>query len=172
MSNAGVFQYGILRARGDSVSSHRLTLPIGVFVALGICTVIACANNDVEEDDTQFRQDVIWCEEAASHLEECCGGKFDPHQVECRHYYRKDTGCDQTTITKTDPAFTTDEASCLRKASCQTILANGICARALAAGQARSVNYSVSNGVGGSSSSGTSSSTGGSAAPDAGPVCP
>ena len=143
--------------------------PIGVIVALGICSVIACSNNDVEEDDEQFRQDVIWCEEAASHLEECCGGTFDPHQIECRHYYRKDTGCDQTTIQRTDPAFTTDESNCLRKAPCGEIVANKMCARAQAAGLARSSNYQVNDNL---SSTSSTSSTGGSAAPNAGPVCP
>jgi hypothetical protein len=152
------------------VSSSLLWRTPGVIVALGICSVIACSTNgDVEEDNEQFRQDVIWCEEAASHLQECCGGTFDPHQIECRHYYRRDTGCNQDTIQRTDPAFTIDESNCLRKAACEEIVANKMCSRAQAAGLARSSNYQVNDNP---SSTTSTTSTGGSSAPNAGPVCP
>lgn len=158
-------------------------MPVGALAGIGIALIIACGPNDHEEDDTQFREDVIWCEEAVAHLEECCGAEFDPHQVACRHFYSKDTGCNGTSIQRTDPAYTTTESRCLQHESCASIRNNNVCARALAAGAARTSSYNDQNGTptitlfpdsGGtsssSSSSGTSSSTSGSAT--SGPICP
>lgn len=149
--------------------------------------MMACTNDDHEEDDTQFRQDVIWCEEAVAHLEDCCGATFDARQVECRHYYERNTGCGQTSITRIDPAYTTTETQCIRDQSCEAIRDNQICARALAAGKARTARYE-SNDTTSSTTSGLTSSTSGltsstsgvvssststtSGSANSGPICP
>ena len=132
--------------------------------------MIACGNTEHDEDDTQFRGDVIQCEEAVARLERCCGATFNANVVECRHYYAKDTGCNQTTIDKIDPAFTLDESKCIQDTACDQIVSSNMCARAAAAGAARITKYQSNDNTITSSSS-TTSTTGGSAATNA-PVCP
>lgn len=141
-----------------------MRVPIGMTVGLGIALVMACDDGHTE-DDSQFHEDVIWCEEAAAHLQECCGTAFDPKQIACVHYFEQDTGCGDTTTQTQDPAFTTDESRCLRGQSCDQIRAADICARAMAAGRART-SESSSN-PDGTFSSSTSSGSVGTAA-----VCP
>lgn len=150
----------------------------GVAVAL----IMACDDGH-EEDDTQFRKDVIWCEEAVAHLEECCeASTFNPNQIECRHYYEKDTGCGQTSITRVDPAYTENESDCIRAQSCASLRANKVCERALAAGKARTERYesidigssstTTTSGSVSSSSGGTSSTSTTSGSTTSGPICP
>ncbi len=150
-------------------STSRRRVPVGAAFGLGLALVIACGNSDHDEDDTQFRQDVIWCEEAVAKLEQCCGATFEATNVECRHYYEKDTGCGQTSIERIDPAYTTDESRCLHDTSCDEIRSAGICARATAAGKARVTRYQSDN-ISSSSATSTTSTSGGSSA--TGPVCP
>ena len=155
-------------------SSLPVRIPIGVLAGVVVALIMACNNDGHDEDDTQFRQDVIWCEEAVAHLEECCGGAFDASQIACRHFYSKDTGCGSTDINRTDPAYTIDESKCIRSQSCDAIRGAKVCQRAQAAGSARTFNYH-SNDVpvassGTAPSSSTISSTSGSST--AGPICP
>ena len=142
--------------------------PVGVLVGVGIALVMACGNPDKDEDDSQFREDVIWCEEAVARLQDCCGATFNPTRITCRHYYSKDTGCGQTSIEKIDPAFTLAESRCIQDTSCERIVQADMCNRAMAAGAARITSYS--NSGAGTSGTSTSSTSGGSAA--TGPVCP
>lgn len=165
------------RAREPRVSSSLpMRIPIGVFAGLAVALIMACHDDGHDEDDTQFRQDVIWCEEAVAHLEECCGATFDAHQIACRHFYSKDTGCGSTDINRTDPAYTIDESQCIRSRSCESIRATNMCARAQAAGTARTFNYHsddtpVTTGVS-SSSSGTTTVSSTSGSSTSGPICP
>ncbi|MFO0741676.1 MAG: hypothetical protein U0270_37610 [Labilithrix sp.] len=173
---------------GGVSSSLSRRMPVGVLAGVGVAVMMACTTDDHEEDDTQFRQDVIWCEEAVAHLEDCCGATFDARQIECRHYYEKDTGCGQTSITRIDPAYTTTETQCIRDQSCEAIRGSQICERALAAGKARTARYE-SNNASSSTTSGSlstsgltsSSSTSGvvtsststtSGSANSGPICP
>ena len=147
-----------------------MRIPIGVGAALGVALMMACSADGHDEDDTQFRQDVIWCEEAVAHLEECCGAAFDARQIACRHFYSKDTGCGSTDINRTDPAYTVDESKCIRDQSCDAIRGNKVCERAQAAGAARTTNFHSDDFSSSSSGNGTLSSTSGSTV--SGPVCP
>lgn len=147
-----------------------------MFAGLAVALIMACSDDGHDEDDTQFRQDVIWCEEAVAHLEDCCGATFDASQIACRHFYSKDTGCGSTTINRTDPAYTTDESKCIRSQSCEVIRSTKICERAQAAGAARTFNYHADDIT---PSPGTSSSTSGTAtvsstsgSASSGPICP
>lgn len=148
-------------------SPLRRRIPLGALVGVGVALVIACDNSDHEEDDTQFRADVIYCEEAVARLEKCCGSTFVAQNVECRHYYEKDTGCGSTTIDKVDPAWTVGEATCIHDTTCEQIQKANICQRALQAGRARITSYRSDDTL---NSPTTSSTTSGSAA--TGPICP
>ncbi|MBX3227666.1 MAG: hypothetical protein KIT84_15025 [Labilithrix sp.] len=150
------------------MASLRRRVPVGALLAVGLGVVIACGDPDHDEDDTQFRQDVIWCEEAVARLSECCGATFEPSVVECRHYYSKDTGCGTTEVNRVDPAFTIEESRCIHDTSCDRIVQTNVCQRATAAGKARVTSYR-SDTVSTTSSSTTSTSGGSSAI---GPVCP
>src|SRR5262249_22298212 len=112
-------------------------------VALGVALFLACKNNDDEEDDDQFREDVIWCEDAVAHLAACCPG-FDPTKIACRYYFSHTSGCGTETTTSTEPAFTEDESKCLQHTSCHDLVTNGVCERAADAGAARTTTTTVS----------------------------
>src|SRR5690606_15793979 len=92
-------------------------------------SVLACSSGPDDEDDNQFRTDVLWCEEALARLVTCCPG-FDPRPVECNYYYSYDRGCGPDTMNKVEPAFTTDESRCIRDTPCDALVANGACGRA------------------------------------------
>ena len=104
----------------------------GVFFALSVTVVIACGDDGVEEDDNQFRADVLWCEEALARLTDCCPG-FDARVVECNYYYSFDKGCGSPTTKHVQPALTASESECIRDLSCDQLIATNVCARAQAA---------------------------------------
>jgi len=151
----------------------------GVFFALGVALVLACNNGNDEEDDNQFREDVIWCEEAVARLERCCPG-FDAMKVECRFYYSYNEGCQTATTTRIDPAFTKDESRCIHDTSCDALVAGGVCTRAEQNGAARSSqtsrdlssSSSSSSGVVGGTTSSSSGTSGSTSTPPRGLVCP
>ncbi len=138
-------------------------IPVGVLVALGITLALACNNGHDEEDDDQYREEVIWCEEAAARLEACCGSAFDVRGIECPYYYSYDSGCSGSRSRLIEPAFTSEESRCIRDTSCEAIVANGICKRAQAAGKARTEETSSIDPIANSSTSGSVKT---------GPVCP
>src|SRR5262245_60001452 len=91
----------------------RVTIAVVVTVA-----VVACFKDpNKDEDDNQFRDDVLRCEDALSRLVKCCPG-FDGSRVECNHLYRQESGCGSTTTTHVDPALTIDESRCIADTSC------------------------------------------------------
>ena len=91
-----------------------------------ITLVIACGG---EEDDDQFREDTLTCEEALAHLQECCPG-FDPAAVACRYYYSSNSGCGTTTENHEEPAFDLPESRCIRNKSCADLVGGNVCPRA------------------------------------------
>jgi hypothetical protein len=73
------------------------TLIVGLVLTSGLA-VRAKASTTNEKDDNQFREDVIACEEAVSHVNECCAGLAVQADA-CRysHYFHQsDCGCDST----------------------------------------------------------------------------
>ena len=56
---------------------------VGVLLTSGF-VVRAKASPDVKEDDNNFREDVIVCEEAVAHATACCGTKVQGDA--CRYY--------------------------------------------------------------------------------------
>jgi hypothetical protein len=101
----------------------------GAAFAIGISLLIACGGSGDEEDNNNFRADVIECEDALARLEKCCPS-FDASLVRCQYDYSKNTGCGSTSIDSVKPALTTAESSCIRKASCEEMVKTGICDRA------------------------------------------
>jgi hypothetical protein len=140
-----------------------------VFFALGISAVLACSRDNDEEDDNQFREDVIWCEEAVAHLEKCCPN-FDTTRVACTFYYSYDEGCGTSTTRRTDPAFDKEESRCIRNTTCDALVAQGVCERARDGGAARSSITTTSSSSSGSTSSSSSGTT--ETSPPRPQVCP
>ncbi|MBX3209656.1 MAG: hypothetical protein KF764_31775 [Labilithrix sp.] len=146
----------------------------GVAFALGVALVLACNDNGYEKDDDQFREDVIWCEEAVARLERCCPS-FDAMKIECNYFFSRSEGCSSTTTRRTSPALDEDESRCVIDTSCDALVERGVCERAAAGGDARSsvvtVDHSSStSGFVGGTSSGMTSGSGTSS--QRGPVCP
>jgi hypothetical protein len=83
-------------------------------VSLAIGMVLACGN---------IRQDEFICENAVSHLQECCAG-FDPGRIVCSY----DTGCEGTTF----PELDSTQGQCILADSCQALVQNGVCDRVAA----------------------------------------
>lgn len=89
-------------------------LPGALVLALLFLLVSSRGASGLREDDLQ-------CEQAASHLEECCPG-FDVTKLSCAF----SSGCGDTRYT----AFSIAESECIQDTDCKTLIANGVCARA------------------------------------------
>ena len=142
--------------------SRPLKLPaVGVCFALGIAAVLACNGGHDQEDDNQFRDDVLWCEEAVARLQRCCPN-FDVRRIACQYYYSFDEGCGTSSTRKIEPAYTKSESACVRERSCDALVNEGICTRAQEQGNARSSTQITSTSSTSSSGSTGFSSTSGS----------
>ena len=108
-------------------------IPPGVLFALGVIAFLACksdATKDDEEDDNQFREDVIQCEEAIARLERCCPD-FDGARVLCNYFFKLDTGsCGPSTTDTVHPALSLPESRCVLDTSCEDLVGKDVCARA------------------------------------------
>ncbi len=80
---------------------------------IGALIVVYGCSND-------FRADVLRCEEAVAHLQECCIGLAVPESV-CEY----DEGCGDETF----PNITEELSECIRSLSCGEIIAGGECTR-------------------------------------------
>jgi hypothetical protein len=82
---------------------------------------------DSDTDDNQFREDVLSCEEAVAHLEECCP-ELRASNVECKYYYHRDEGCyGPDTTTRIEPDIGLRESRCIRDLTCEGIASQGLC---------------------------------------------
>jgi hypothetical protein len=70
---------------------------------------------------SMISHDEFECEQAVSHLVECCPG-FNSERLTCSD----SGGCGE----QGDPALPVDEASCIQKHDCASLVASGLCARA------------------------------------------
>ena len=68
-----------------------------------------------------MRQDELDCEEAVSHLQECCPS-FNSRNIECLYV----SGCE----TSTYPAISIQQSQCIRSEACTALVASGVCNRA------------------------------------------
>lgn len=67
-----------------------------------------------------FRQDELECEEAVTHLTDCCPG-FNPTKINCTH----EAACDLQNVT----ALPVLESQCILRESCETIVKTKVCDR-------------------------------------------
>jgi hypothetical protein len=110
-------------------------LAIGGVAAVVVSLLVTShASNDVDDDDN-FREDVLMCEEAAAHLSSCCPGITYP-DLKCRHrvFHEEDHGCTTSTVRheETHPAIPLAESRCIRAMSCRELVDNDVCERARA----------------------------------------
>ena len=68
-----------------------------------------------------IRQDEFSCEDAVSHLVQCCPG-FTGNNVYCEY----ESGCGSATY----PDLDVDQSSCIRSESCDVLRSTGVCDRA------------------------------------------
>ena len=101
----------------DFSSTHpvRFALAIAGIIAL----VFACGD--------ALRQDELDCEEAVSHLQQCCPN-FDSSEIACVYDDHGDQGCNATPPTL--PDISSSQSQCIRSAKCDVLVASGICLRA------------------------------------------
>lgn len=108
-------------------------VPTGVVFALGVIAFLACKSGDTkndEEDDNQFREDVIQCEEAIARLQTCCPD-FDGSRVLCNYYFRYDTStCGPSQTDSIRPALDLSESECVLETACEDLVARDVCKRA------------------------------------------
>jgi hypothetical protein len=108
-------------------------IPLGVVFALGVVALLACEDGDTkndEEDDNQFREDVIQCEEAIARLERCCPD-FDGSRVLCNYYFHFDTStCGPRKTESIQPALKLTESRCVLDTSCEDLVGKDVCKRA------------------------------------------
>jgi hypothetical protein len=110
----------------------RRPVPTTTLIGLLVGSALACTNNDgSSSDDNNFREDVVWCEEALAQLTSCCGG-FDPTKVKCHYHDYSGGGCSGV-YNWEHPALSIEESRCILGESCGALNANGVCARAQAA---------------------------------------
>ena len=88
---------------------RRTPFALALFVGVGL----ACC----------MRQDEFACENAVSHLQDCCQG-FRAGNISCTY---DDQGC--STIY---PEFDVDQSNCILGESCATLVSSGVCSRATA----------------------------------------
>ena len=94
---------GVLRGRYASA----------VITAGAVALVFACGD--------ALQQDELDCEEAVSHLQDCCRG-LATSGVRCVDHQ----GCDYSEY----PDISEQQSACIRAESCQELVANGVCQHA------------------------------------------
>jgi hypothetical protein len=82
------------------------------------------------DDNDQFREDTILCEEAVAHLESCCPG-FDPSSVQCTYDFSSSDDCDDSS-SETLPGLSIDQSNCVRSMSCSDLVSSGFCTKVAA----------------------------------------
>jgi hypothetical protein len=90
----------------------------GFTLALLVGVLFGCAG---------IREDELACEDAVSHLQECCFG-FSASNIDCT--YVQSEGCLESS---TYPEITISQSACIRNESCAELVSTGVCARAEAA---------------------------------------
>jgi hypothetical protein len=111
-----------------------MRIPKSAYV-VGVCfaLLLACSDGSVHDHD-DFREDVIDCEDAVAYLAKCCPD-FKASAIACQYSYDYTPGgCDSApTTSSVSPALGVDESRCILTRSCDAIVRDGVCERALAA---------------------------------------
>jgi len=85
----------------------------GWIIAATVALMFACGD---------MRQDELDCEEAVSHLRDCCPG-FDTNLVDCTYFAPQ--GCGTTTY----PDIPIGQSQCISGETCGSLVASGVCKR-------------------------------------------
>jgi hypothetical protein len=88
----------------------------GLTVALLVGVLLGC---------TGIREDEFVCEDAVSHLQQCCPG-FVAGNVDCSY---EPAGCEENPVY---PEISISESTCIRGESCNELRSTGVCTRAIA----------------------------------------
>ena len=100
----------------------------GLTAAFVLLLLFGCSRTVVDDN---FRADVVDCEEALAHLQDCCG-LAATNNVKCIYYFSQDS-CDSTIPPdETRPDLTVDVSDCIRAHSCAelTLTCDSLAARA------------------------------------------
>lgn len=104
------------------------------FVGLAFASLVSVSSraSSVTRDDDNLREDVLACEDAASHVRTCCSQSL---VVSCRYDYMhvdNSYSCDGTDddyTTTVRPDLDLAEARCVLASSCADLRARGVCDR-------------------------------------------
>ncbi len=103
---------------------------VGLLLTSGLAVKARAATDVLEDDDNQFREDVILCEEAVAHAALCCG--FGVPAKTCSFYHYEaiddDCGCDSPRTTGREerdvwPALSASLSPRIIDASCEEMKA-------------------------------------------------
>lgn len=93
----------------------------GLMIGLLSFVCFACAIGG--SNGTNFRQDVLLCEEAVAHLQDCCPDLGEVYPETCEY---RDDGCNNGR----NVAFDLRTSRCIRDKDCNQLVSSGTCARA------------------------------------------
>lgn len=93
----------------------------GVMIGALCFVCLACAI--VDDGDTNFRDDVLLCEEAVARLQDCCPGMGQVYPEACEH---REDGCNDGR----EVALNLRTSRCIRNKECIDLVNSGTCARA------------------------------------------
>jgi hypothetical protein len=102
-------------------SSRNHRLPGGVLIGALAFVCFACAIGD--NNATNFREDVVLCEEAVAHLQDCCPQLGDVYPEACQY---RDDGCNDGR----EVALNLPASRCIRQKECAALVTEGVCDRA------------------------------------------
>ncbi len=103
-----------------------------LLVAATVLVATRPAWADMDDDTDQFHPDVFACEDALAKLEACCLG-FVADRLRCVRLSVKDTSCGYGRYWREEPVLSPSDAACIDARSCEALVADRVCARALAA---------------------------------------
>jgi hypothetical protein len=84
-------------------------------VSLAVVVIFSCKG---------IREDELACEDAVSHLQECCPA-FTGSNIDCQY---NAGGCDTPTVY---PELNVGTSACIRNETCDVLRSSGVCGRAL-----------------------------------------
>lgn len=98
--------------------------------ALLVAGGLAC-HPGVESDDDNFREDVLYCENAVAYVESCCPGVTPPNDACLYHHYSRETSCGCSSEGSYDDRRTvlgTEASKSILSSTCEQLAYDGGCA--------------------------------------------
>lgn len=121
---SGRFWHGCrVRGSGSSNRTRKLAPRLSGGALIGSLCFVCLACAIVDDGDTNFRDDVLLCEEAVTHLQDCCPNLGEVYAEACE--FRRD-GCNNGRNVSLDLRT----SRCIRDKECAELVQQGICDRA------------------------------------------